>query len=129
MTEALADPCPCGLRADYARCCGRYHAGAEAPTAELLMRSRYSAFARGDVTYLERTWHPTTRPRRIRLGLDRSWTGLEIVAAEAGELLDREGTVEFRAHHRDRDGDDVLHEVSRFERVDGRWRYLSGTTP
>jgi SEC-C motif-containing protein len=124
----MADPCPCGLPADYVDCCGRYHAGAEAPTAELLMRSRYSAFARGDVPYLERTWHPTTRPRRIRLGLDRTWTGLDIIATDAGGLLDQEGTVSFRAHHRDHDGDGILEEQSRFERVDGAWRYLSGTT-
>jgi hypothetical protein len=55
--------CPCGLGDDYASCCGRLHAGAPAPTAESLMRSRYSAFAVGDVGYLLRTWHPSSRPR------------------------------------------------------------------
>ena len=40
--------CPCGLGDDYESCCGRFHAGAPAPTAEALMRSRYSAFAVGD---------------------------------------------------------------------------------
>ena len=39
--------CPCGLGDDYASCCGRLHAGAPAPTAESLMRSRYSAFGVG----------------------------------------------------------------------------------
>ena len=38
--------CPCGLPAAYDRCCGRFLAGAAAPTAELLMRSRYTAYAR-----------------------------------------------------------------------------------
>ncbi|MYT59717.1 hypothetical protein GTW29_23890, partial [Streptomyces sp. SID7834] len=38
-------PCPCGLPATYADCCGRYHSGAAAaPTCEALMRSRYAAF-------------------------------------------------------------------------------------
>ncbi len=37
--------CPCGLGDDYEACCRRLHAGSPAPTAEALMRSRYSAFA------------------------------------------------------------------------------------
>ena len=47
--------CPCGLGDDYDACCGRLHAGAPAPTAEALMRARYSAFAVGDAGYLLRT--------------------------------------------------------------------------
>ncbi|RBI83161.1 hypothetical protein BRL75_16240, partial [Xanthomonas oryzae pv. oryzae] len=42
-TSMPNDPCPCGRPADYARCCGPYHAGAAAPDAETLMRARYSA--------------------------------------------------------------------------------------
>ena len=48
-------PCPCGSALDYAACCGRWHAGPEhlqAPNAEALMRSRYSAFVRGLGGYL-----------------------------------------------------------------------------
>ncbi|HRW38910.1 MAG: zinc chelation protein SecC [Acidimicrobiales bacterium] len=122
------DPCPCGLPAPYGRCCARFHRGADAPTAELLMRSRYSAFAVGDAAYLERTWHPDTRPRRIHLGRDRSWTGLDVVASTGGGLLDQRGTVEFHAHHRDGAGDDVLHELSEFVRLDGRWVYVAART-
>ena len=123
----MSDPdrCPCGLPARYDDCCGRFHRGADAPTAELLMRSRYSAFAVGDAAHLERTWDPRTRPRRIRLGPDRTWTGLEVIATSEGGLLDATGTVEFRAHHRDADGDHVLHEVSEFVRHEGRWAYVA----
>lgn len=39
-------------------CCGPYHAGAEPPDAEALMRSRYTAFVRHDWAYLWRTLHP-----------------------------------------------------------------------
>ena len=120
-----ADRCPCGLPATYATCCGRFHAGADAPTAELLMRARYSAFARGDTAYLERTWHPDTRPRRILLGRDRTWVGLDVEGTSGGGLLDQQGTVAFSAHHRDPDGHHVLHEVSEFVRVDGRWTYVA----
>lgn len=92
------------------------------------MRSRYSAFAVGDVEYLARTWDPSTRPRTIHIDPDRTWTGLEIVATEAGGLLDQTGTVEFHAHHRDGDGDHILHEVSTFARADHAWVYVNGLT-
>jgi SEC-C motif-containing protein len=90
------------------------------------MRSRYSAFALGEGEYLLATWHPDTRPRTLKLDPDVRWTGLEIVGATGGRLLDTDGTVEFRAHYRSPDGDGVQHENSRFVRKQGRWRYLDG---
>ena len=38
--------CPCGSGLAYEACCGPIIAGAPAATAEALMRSRYSAYAR-----------------------------------------------------------------------------------
>ncbi|MBN9097594.1 MULTISPECIES: YchJ family metal-binding protein [unclassified Pseudonocardia] len=114
-----ASPCPCGLPAPYESCCGRFHHGDAAPTAELLMRSRYAAFVVGDEAYLRRTWAPATRPRRIGIDPATRWTGLEILG---GTTDGDAATVEFRAHH---DGG-VLHENSRFERVAGRWLYRDG---
>ncbi|SFK42522.1 YchJ family protein [Geodermatophilus ruber] len=119
--------CPCGTGLPYAECCGRLHDGtAPAATAEQLMRSRYSAFAVGDAAYLLRTWHPATRPRTLELDPAVRWTGLDVLATSGGGLLAGEGTVEFRAayRHEGRSGDQ--HEVSRFVRVDGAWRYLDG---
>ncbi|MCW2721331.1 MAG: hypothetical protein JWR81_5153 [Pseudonocardia sp.] len=91
------------------------------------MRSRYAAFAVGDEAYLRRTWHASTRPRRIGLDPRTRWTRLEVLATTAGGPDDDEGTVEFRAHHDgpDQDGG-VLHENSRFERAGGRWVYVNG---
>ncbi len=88
------------------------------------MRSRYTAFALGDVSHLRRTWHPATRPRRLTVDAT-TWTGLEIVATTAGRPDDDAGTVTFRASH---DGG-VLAEHSRFAQVDGTWRYVDGTHP
>ena len=128
-------PCPCGLPEPIEACCGRYldagpadrpgHAPG-APTAEALMRSRFTAFALGDAGYLRATWHPDTRPSTLDLDPARRWLRLEILDRAAGGLFDREGVVEFRAHHRDGDRPGVLHERSRFARVAGRWRYLDG---
>ena len=122
-------PCPCGSGLPYDGCCGRLHRGeADAPTAETLMRSRYSAFAVGDTAYLLRSWHSSTRPARLPLDPDERWTGLEIVGTERGGLFDSTGTVEFRAHYRERGRPGTLTERSRFVREDGRWVYLDGDT-
>ena len=91
------------------------------------MRSRYSAFAIGDLDYLARSWHPDTRPRTIHDDPTRAWTGLEILATTRGGLLDQEGTVTFDAHHRDPHGDHVLHEASTFGRVDRMWVYVGNS--
>ncbi|MFJ8084445.1 YchJ family protein [Streptomyces sp. NPDC096205] len=115
--------CPCGLPESYDACCGRFHSGAAAaPTAEALMRSRYSAFVRQDAGYLLRTWHPRTRPARLDLDPAMRWTGLEILEASAGSAFHTTGTVTFRASYRG----GSLHERSRFERVDGAWVYVDG---
>jgi SEC-C motif-containing protein len=114
--------CPCGTGQPYDACCGRLHRGeAQAPTAEALMRSRYSAFAVGDSAYLLRSWHPSTRPASLQLGRTR-WLSLEVVSASGG-LFDTEGTVEFRATH----DSGVMQERSRFVKEQGRWLYLDGT--
>jgi SEC-C motif-containing protein len=84
------------------------------------MRSRYTAFARGNAAYLRLTWDPRTRPRRLELDPHQRFTGLEILGNTGGGLLDVEGTVEFRARH---DGG-VLHENSLFRKDAGRWVYV-----
>ena len=124
--DALA--CPCGLGDDYASCCGRLHAGAPAPTAESLMRSRYSAFAVGDACYLLRTWHRSARPRTLSLDPARRWTRLAILETRDGGLFDATGTVQFRAMYLQQGQRGVLAETSRFVRQDRHWTYLGPLT-
>jgi SEC-C motif-containing protein len=116
--------CPCGLGDSYGSCCGRLHGGAAAATAEQLMRSRYSAFAVGDVDYLLRTWHPSDRPGELDLDPALRWTRLAVLETRDGGLFDATGTVRFRAVYV-RDGQrGVMAETSRFVREDERWVYL-----
>jgi SEC-C motif-containing protein len=103
-----------------------------APTAERLMRSRYSAFALGSAVctdYLLTTWHSETRPRRLELDAKDRWLGLTVLATTRGGMLDAEGTVEFvaRLEHADPSGSTRVsrqREVSRFRREQSEWRYL-----
>ena len=120
--------CPCGSKLEYRRCCGRYLNGGEIPrTAEQLMRSRYSGFVLCDEPYLLATWHPDTRPSRVRLNEQLRLLGLSIRSVEAGGEDDSTGIVEFVARFKVDGRGHRLHEISRFEKIDGRWYYLDGS--
>jgi SEC-C motif-containing protein len=91
------DRCPCGTGETYAGCCARYLAGGHrAPTAEALMRSRYTGFATGASHYLLVTWHPSTRPDLLELDDAMVWHRLDVVATDAGGPWDEAGTVEIQ---------------------------------
>ena len=120
--------CACGSGLDYMACCGRFIDGsAAAVTAEELMRSRYSAYVKGNESYLLATWHHSTRPEALALDEHPvAWEGLEIVRVVGGKKKDRKGRVEFIASFEDAGRISVLHEKSRFIRENGYWYYLDG---
>ncbi|QDE41076.1 hypothetical protein FIV34_18630 [Luteibacter pinisoli] len=121
--------CPCGTGKPYSACCGPWHAGTPAPTAEALMRSRYSAYVMGLEAYLIATWHPSSRPVSLDLSQQPSpkptWLGLTVKRHE-NPTADT-AVVEFVARLRYGGGSArKMHEVSRFVREDGRWYYIDG---
>jgi SEC-C motif-containing protein len=121
----VVSDCPCGTGLVYAACCEPLHDDrGRAETAEQLMRSRYAAYARGRSDYVFRTWHPRTRPSDVEPVPGLRWTGLTVLATQAGGAEDDEGVVEFEASHDGPGGPGVLHERSRFLRRGGRWVYL-----
>lgn len=117
--------CPCLRGEPFAACCEPYLRGdTEPPTAEALMRSRYTAFSVRDAEYLRRSWHPSTAPEDLDLDPAQRWYRLDIHDAVAGGLFDATGVVEFSAYYKHPDGPGVLTERSRFVREEGRWLYL-----
>jgi SEC-C motif-containing protein len=126
--------CPCGSTVALAACCGRFLAGTPAPTALELMRSRYTAYARGAIDYLIETHDPDTRAAMdvaaaTAWSRDTAWAGLEIVTTTGGGPDDDVGVVEFIARGATRGVAFAHRERSRFRRVDGRWVYVDGATP
>jgi SEC-C motif-containing protein len=101
-----------------------HRAERQADTAQELMRSRYSAYARGDAEYLFRTWHPRTRPADVTVDPGVVWTGLEVVDVDAGDVDDDRGEVEFVARYESSGRSGAMRERSRFERRAGRWFYV-----
>lgn len=113
--------CPCLSGLPYDECCGLLHSGAPARTAETLMRSRFSAFATGNASYLLETWHPSTRPAELQLDDEIRWYRLDILATTNGGPRDARGTVEFEAFYRG----GSQRELSSFVRQNGRWFYVA----
>lgn len=130
--EREQSPCPCKSRLSYALCCLPFHQGKAKPeTAEQLMRSRYSAYFFRLIDYLVETTHPETREPGLRQELGKvihqaNWSHLTILGAVRGGKEDKRGKVEFVARYYV-DGEPYeLHEVSRFKRFKGAWKYLDG---
>ncbi|MGZ4958915.1 MAG: YchJ family protein [Methylomonas sp.] len=122
------ETCLCGSGQTYPECCGRYHSGELAPpTAEALMRSRFSAYARRDVDYLLASWDPGKRPATIDFSKETAeWQKLEIIGTKKGGSKDNKGIVDFKAYYT-QDGEDYfMHEISRFVKLGPRWLYLDG---
>lgn len=121
------DPCTCGSSIAFGACCSPILDGEPAPTAEALMRSRYSAFVLGNENHLFRSWHPRTRPAPPYIDPQITWNGLTIVNTVTGTENDQDGIVEFIADFTHARGHDRLHERSTFTKRGGRWVYVDGT--
>jgi SEC-C motif-containing protein len=109
----------------YEQCCLRWHSGDPAPTAQALMRSRYSAFVLCNEPYLLATWHESKRPSTVEFEPNQKWLGLTIVDSDAADPITAE--VEFIARYRIGGGSAArLHERSRFIKEGDRWYYVDG---
>ena len=119
--------CPCGSGIIKDDCCLKIIQGrVAATTAELLMRSRYCAYAIGDAGYLMSSWHISTRPAELDLSEPIEWLALQIKKTRAGGMADDEGWVEFIARYKMAGRFAQIHEMSHFVFELGRWFYVDG---
>jgi SEC-C motif-containing protein len=124
--------CYCGSGAHFDLCCNKYLSGeSAAPSAEALMRSRFSAFCRQNADYLLATLHIDKRAKESKKALLRSfgsteWRSLRVIRSQQGRGGQRQGEVEFAAFYVDGDSSGQLHERSRFLFEDGQWFYIDG---
>ncbi len=132
----MSDLCPCGSGTLFATCCQPRITGtkpAEAP--EALMRSRYSAYVTGNADYLIASWHPDCHAENFRASLlegfaNTEWLGLHVISHQDGKQAN-EGFVEFAARFREPGLSKIvlIHERSRFIRINEHWYYIDGFTP
>ena len=125
--------CACGSQIEFSSCCELFISGAKhAPTAEALMRSRYTAYTMARVPYMRETMAPETRKdfdeanvRQWSTGSE--WRGLDVIRSEENG---NEATVEFVAHYKTADKVIDHHEIAQFRRDpdDNRWYFVDGKT-
>ncbi len=118
--------CYCGNSIPFQDCCEPYIKGIDnAPTAEKLMRSRYSAFASGAADYLANTTHISKRrylnkKEILAWSKANKWLKLEVLAST-------ETTVTFKAYYLDENLKAQVHyEHSTFKFENNKWFYVDG---
>ena len=138
--------CPCGSRKLFSQCCQPFHQGkALPPTAEALMRSRYSAYATKNVQYIVDTTHTGLNELYLKddgvsLRKDAAATAEKInwerlVVQETEDVSDTEAFVTFQVYFKVKKQQgsraqgfhvQTFVEKSRFLREDGKWLYVDG---
>ena len=126
--------CPCGTSKEYSDCCEPYIKGKKlAPTAEALMRSRYSAHVAKDVKYLRESLAPESRHDYDEASAKKwmssaEFKGLEIQSVKNGGEGDKKGTVEFTATYAMDGKTFEHHEVSQFRKdpQNHSWYFVKG---
>jgi len=122
--------CPCGSKKLLGDCCLNYIAGKSLPpTAEALMRSRYTAHTLVAVDYLWQTWSPEARVKSSKADIEAwasncEWLGLQILTVQAGKEKDNEGTVSFIAIFRQNGQLQHHQETSLFRKTSDGWHYI-----
>lgn len=139
----LIENCFCGSGLSYLACCKPYiNNDVHVPTAEALLRSRYSAYVSKNVDYILSTYHPEAKHKPTRETLIRNtesiiWHGLNIIRTEQGKD-ENEIFIEYTATYSGELGARLLNyniksmvrrkteERSHFLKYHGRWYYMDG---
>lgn len=124
--------CPCCSGKDYSECCEPFIRGTKtASTAEELMRSRYTAYAKAETDFLLKSLHPDQRAdfnekETSAWARNSEWQGLEIMNIHHGGNDDTEGTVEFIATFSQNGVKRNHHESAHFKKLGGEWFFENG---
>ncbi len=127
--------CPCGSKKPCSACCEPYIAGkAAAPTAEALMRARYTSYATGRIDFIEKTHAPESRADFDRKASekwakDSAWKSLTVVATKNGGPADTTGVVSFIAGFSQGGKDYEHHEIAAFRKEGADWLFVDGKSP
>lgn len=122
--------CPCGANINYQNCCEKFIKGKELPeTPEELMRSRYTAYTKANISYIANTMCGKSA-EKLNAGEAKAWAqtvnwlGLEII--NAPEPILNRGFVEFIARYYYDHKVRQMHEKSEFNLINGKWFYVNG---
>ena len=122
--------CPCNSGKNYSECCEPIiKKTAPAASPEILMRSRYVAYVKGEVFWLRDSLEASQRKdfdeKGARQWSSAEWLGLTIVESKVDEEKNS-GKVEFVAKYKQGGVAREHHEVSEFVRKNGSWFLTEG---
>ena len=126
--------CLCHSKIGYSKCCEPYHLGKENPISpEKLMRSRYSAYAKGLSKYIMDTTHKDNPSYKSDLNLwseeilsfskDTDFRDLKVISSAKDKNV---GEVIFQAILFQNDKNVSFQEKSQFVCENGKWLYKNG---
>ena len=124
--------CPCCSEQPFAECCEPVLRGQrQAATASELMRSRYTAYATGEIDWIVESQIPEGREYTDRKATEEwskrsEWKGLEILECTQGGEDDDEGFVEFKAYYNLAGEEITHHEVASFRKLESKWHFVDG---
>lgn len=127
MTVVALHGCYCGSGKRYEDCCAPIIADfGKAETTEQLMRSRYSAYAQGNMAYIKKTMAGNALKEfqaQKQQGWEQptEWLGLVVHSSKS---LKKKGTVEFTVTYRREGQKRSMREHSEFKKIDGKWFYV-----
>lgn len=120
--------CYCGSTMPFSLCCEPVVRGAvKADTCEQLMRSRYSAYCLGDVSFIFNTYHASKRDKNSMLQIKQFADSCHFISLNVLEALqtDGEGYVRFTVCYLQGNLLQQFTERSRFIYEQG-WLYFDG---
>ena len=119
--------CPCGQDRPLEACCGPFLEGQSQPeTAEQLMRSRFSAYATGNIDYICETEENPNRDTIENWARSTSFKCLRVLSTEKGGEGDEVGTVTFEADFETQGQTGTHRETSQFAKLENRWVFVRG---
>lgn len=122
--------CLCGSNKEYEECCGAIIKGIKEPDGvEELMRSRYTAYAEKNISYVLQTTHPEKvgelKKDELQEWADSTtWDRLEIISTD-----EENGVVNFIAYYKDKDAVIPHHEIAQFKKSDDTWYFYDSQFP
>jgi SEC-C motif domain protein len=116
--------CACGSGKEYSSCCEPLIQGKQqAKNPEELMRSRYTAHVKKEISYIRNTLAPEQRSSFIEKDVlawaQSEWLGLEIIEAKGNK-------VEFIAKYKSKGKVYEHHEYSTFRKIGEKWYFVDG---
>ena len=103
-------------------------------TPEALMRSRYTAYSTANIDYIKKTMQGKplvgfNEAEAKRWAMSVQWMGLTVIETHQDDVDENTGFVEFIVRYLDKGGIKTIHEISRFQYINGCWFYVDGEQP